>query len=457
MTEDFYLSLLGDSTFVFEQLTPLPDELTLQAHWFAGHFGREFTSTSGRVVKIKQFGFWNRGAGPDFKHCAVTIDGEEITGAIELDHASEQWELHGHHQNEGFEDVVVHIVFSGDTLSKFTRTLSNRHIEKVVITPSQLAQAMDQPKLATATAQPGRCAPPLSSADPSKIHALLLAAARRRIMKKARRSIRHRDAHGEEQTLWVQIAETLGYQNNRLAFSLIAHRIPIKALKQKSAHEVLAILFGVADFLSPDLHSKAVPDAQRWIESLWETWWKNRQDFEFISARKVNWVLSGVRPVNHPQRRLAAFAAVASNWSDVVKARKNGKLKKFLAGLDDSFWNYHYTLTSKPSRTKLQLIGESRIDDLLINHILPEQIQDGSDTAWTSYQSYKAPATSEKVNRAIERLFGLRQDKAIILKKAWQHQALLQLYHDFCLEDFSNCQACPFPEQFIRWAEGHTL
>ena len=56
-----------------EEDTPLPPELELQALWFAGAFGREFETSDGRTVTIRQFGEWNRSAGPDFLHAAILI------------------------------------------------------------------------------------------------------------------------------------------------------------------------------------------------------------------------------------------------------------------------------------------------------------------------------------------------------------------------------------------------
>ena len=52
---------------------PLPGELELQALWFAGAFGRDFTDHHGRAVRIIQFGEWNRTAGPDFLRAAIEI------------------------------------------------------------------------------------------------------------------------------------------------------------------------------------------------------------------------------------------------------------------------------------------------------------------------------------------------------------------------------------------------
>jgi len=51
----------------------IPNELELQARWFAGDFGKHFVSTTGDKIDIVQFGTWNREAGPDFRDAAVRI------------------------------------------------------------------------------------------------------------------------------------------------------------------------------------------------------------------------------------------------------------------------------------------------------------------------------------------------------------------------------------------------
>src|ERR1051325_5426339 len=70
-----------DSARIHEHaLFPLvrtPGELELQARWFAGDFGRRFTSVTGDEIEIVQFGTWNREAGPDFSDAAIRINGSE--------------------------------------------------------------------------------------------------------------------------------------------------------------------------------------------------------------------------------------------------------------------------------------------------------------------------------------------------------------------------------------------
>src|SRR5205814_98295 len=74
-----------------------PNELELQARWFAGEFGKNFVSASGDKIDIVQFGTWNREAGPDFCDAAVRVNGSEpLRGCIEIDLVDRNWALHGH-------------------------------------------------------------------------------------------------------------------------------------------------------------------------------------------------------------------------------------------------------------------------------------------------------------------------------------------------------------------------
>jgi len=50
---------------IAQKNAPRLTELEMQAHWFAGDFGTEFTSARGEKITVVQFGAWNREAGPD--------------------------------------------------------------------------------------------------------------------------------------------------------------------------------------------------------------------------------------------------------------------------------------------------------------------------------------------------------------------------------------------------------
>ena len=58
---------------------------------------------------------------------------------------------------------------------------------------------------------------------------------------------------------------------------------------------------------------------------------------------------------------------------------------------------------------------------------------------------------NQKVRRASLRLFGEGERGDLFQKRLFQQQGLLQIYEDYCLEDDSACEDCPFPEKLKEW------
>ncbi|BCX48931.1 hypothetical protein HAHE_28390 [Haloferula helveola] len=432
---------------------PLPTELELQALWFAGAFGREFTDSDGRSVRIVQFGEWNRGAGPDFLHGAVEIDGETHTGAIELDTEPADWEAHGHGADPAFNGVVLHVVFRDSPVTSFTRTSEHRAVPRVRLSAEALEAVLQLPVREVAIARPGRCVHPLAGLSESSVQALLRQAAEHRAALKTRRFLHTTDAHGRDAALFQSVAESLGYRANALPMRLLAQRMPLAALKENT-EAIPALLFGVAGFLSPDLHEKAPPDTRDYLRNLWDTWWKHRDRWE--SRQPLPWKMHGQRPANHPHRRVAALAALAANWP-AFRQRALGrpfdpkKVMTFLAELNDPFWTHRHTLSSRASDRPVALFGKSQAIEFVANHAAPLALHEDPEFGWDELRKLPAGAKNEKVRRCAIRLFGSEETAGPWLRKAAHHQALLQIYHDFCLEDVTDCHNCPFPEQLSQW------
>lgn len=431
----------------------LPSEIELQALWFAGAFGREFVDTDGTTVKIIQFGEWNRTAGPDFLHASVEIGGEIRSGAIELDTSATDWEAHGHGADPAFNEVVLHVVFRSPEAVTFTRTSEHRAVPRVTIAPDHLEEVLQRPAREVAIARPGRCLRPLAGMPEPSIASLFREAAEYRAGLKSSRFLHTADAHGLDAALFQATAETLGYRANALAMRLLSQRLPLGALRE-NPETAAALLFGVAGFLSPDLHEKAPADTRDQLRSLWDTWWKHRGRWETTHA--IPWNLAGQRPANHPHRRVAALAALVRAWP-AYRRHALGRpfspkaIIRFLADLEDPFWTHRHTLSSAPSTKPVALFGKSRATELLINHLAPLALQEDPHFDWEAFLELPASTTNEKVRRCAIRLFGSEDTATPWLKKAAHHQALLQIYHDFCLEDLTDCHDCPFPEQLSQW------
>jgi hypothetical protein len=431
-------------------LPRIPNELELQARWFSGDFGRHFVSTTGDKIDIVQFGTWNREAGPDFRDTAIRINGSDpIRGCIELDVIDRSWETHGHATNPAFEETVLHVFVEKSGREFFTRTKSNRNVPQVSIDLRALPDAFSGN---IPLARPGRCQAPLKNLPEEHVHSVLNAAAQFRLQQKANRMRNKIDSHGRDEAVFQEIAAALGYKENKLPFTLLTQRVPLRLLREKS-NDGEWLLFGMAGFLqATDLDVYQRPTAE-YVRRLWDRWWPHRGELHRLILPAKVWRISSTRPVNHPQRRVAALAMLAREWPRLQRASGKDSVvaaSDFFQGLDHPFWNFHYTLTADPSPKKMALIGESRVADILANVLFPFWLAEDADI-WDEYAKLPTRLSNRRLETAATRLFGNDPRRKQFLRTVANQQGLLQIYEDFCMQDNSDCAQCPFPEQMAKW------
>jgi Protein of unknown function (DUF2851) len=436
----------------------IPSELELQARWFAGDFGKHFVSTAGDEVEIIQFGTWNREAGPDFRDAAIRIGGSEpVRGCIEIDLLDRSWETHGHATNPAFDSTVLQVFVERTGREFFTRTTSNRNIPQVCINPTTLPEVFNAN---VPLARPGRCQAPLKDLPEERVFSVLDAAAQFRLRQKAKRICNKIDTHGRDETLFQEIASALGYKENKLPFTLLAQRLPLRLLRE-NLRNCESLLFGGAGFLETsdlDVYKKS---AREYVRNLWDGWWPHRDELQRLILPANTWRLSGTRPLNHPQRRLAALAILARDWSRLQRASGKSSVaaaNDLFQALEHPFWNFHYTLTAAASPKKMALIGESRVADILANVLFPFWVAHDAEPSsppntrlWAEYAKLPAHLSNRRLETAATRLFGNDPRQQKFLKTVAHQQGLLQIYEDFCMQDNSDCAQCPFPEQMAKW------
>jgi len=429
-----------------------PSELELQARWFAGEFGKVFESTCGKQIEIVQFGTWNREAGPDFTGAAIRINGGDVTrGSIEFDLTDRSWESHGHATNPAFEDTVLHVFVHAGPQAFFTRTLSHRNVPQVRV---ELRALPDSFTANVPLARPGRCQAPLGGMAEDRVRSVLAGASQFRLQRKAARLRATIESHGRDEALFQELAAALGYKQNKLPFTILAQRLPLAMLRADGANAE-ALLFGVAGFLTASDLAVYESETRTYVRSLWDRWWPQRDAMQRLVLPGTLWSYSGARPLNHPQRRLAALAATARTWPEFAKALNDEHAARaaarLLRDLRHSFWDHHYTLTSQPAAKAMALVGESRIAEILANVVYPFLLAEGADV-WSGYEKLAARLSNRRLETAAARLFGEDPHRAKFTKTVAQQQGLLQIYEDFCLQDNSDCAHCPFPEQMHTWA-----
>ena len=427
-----------------------PPEIELQARWFAGDFGNQFRSTTGEQIEVLQFGVWNREAGPDFVDAAIRIDGaEDRRGSIEFDLTNGSWETHAHSTNPAFDDTVLHVFVFQQGREFFTRTSQHRNVPQVRVDLSALPENLNA---FVPLAKAGRCHAPLRDIADERVNSILDAAAQFRLRRKSARLQQIAEHHGRDEALFQEIAGALGYKQNKLPFTLLAQRLPLRFLRER-VDDAECLLFGAAGFLEAADPGEYEQTTRGYLRTLWDRWWQYRDATQRLVLPLKIWKVTGTRPANHPQRRLAALAALVREWPRFLHALDSisqRTLRQFFATLEHPYWNSHYTLTSPETDQPMALIGATRVAEIQANVIFPEWLR-GSADVWTDYRELRAKLTNRRIETAAARLFGEDSRRATFLKTVAHQQGLLQIYEDFCMQDSSDCARCPFPEQMQKW------
>ncbi len=437
-----YLDALESCSARIREEPEPENELEWQARWFSGACGRQFTTTDGEKVIILDFGEWNREAGPDFVRAAVRIGNREKTGAIEVDLDAAGWEQHRHATNPDYSSVVLHVFIRRPKRRHFSRNADNAEVPQICLADHSAANAEWR---VNATARPGRCMAPLRKLATSELSDLLATAARRRFELKGAALETMIAARGADAALFEAVAIALGYKHNKLPFQLLAQRVP---LRLAAAPRGEALLFGVAGFL--DRPEPSAADARDTAARLWADWWKQRAAFANSVLPPSAWKLAGVRPANHPLRRIAALHAIARLWKPMraaLEAADASRLHDILSSLHHPFWSCHTTWKSPARTASLALLGAARTKDIFANIALPLAfVRDKIPSAWLDIL---AGESNTAVQTATVRLFGASPSRRLP-RKLFVQQGLLQIYQDFCLRDHSSCERCKFPDLIGR-------
>jgi hypothetical protein len=457
--------LRGGVVPVLQEHPLTPPEHLLQAVWFHQRLRREeLTTTRGQRVRILHPGFWNHEAGPDFRQAVVQFDEEPPrSGDVEVDLHSGNWIAHRHHANPAFRGVALHVVWQAEG--------------RVRLPTLALADCLDAPLgelalwLGTEASRDfpaalrGRCAEPLHGLSEAWLGELLRQAAIVRLHSKAAQFKARARAAGWEQALWEGLFRALGYKQNVWPMLRLAE-LRSRICPDPSAHSPLVLqarLLGLGGLLPAEL-PRGRSGAAGYVRQLWDVWWRERDAYADGALPAELWKFSGLRPANHPQRRLALAAhwlaagdlpARLERWCAAAggEAELASSLHARLTAGPDPFWSWHWTLRS-PRLPKAQpLLGAMRTSDLAVNAILPwlwarateGHHSDLQQEIERRYLNWPAAEDNAVLRLARQRLLGSRRPRAAGRGAAAQ-QGLLQVVRDFCEHANALCADCRFPE-----------
>lgn len=458
-----------------------PPERLVQAIWQHQRLQRDQLRTlDGETVRVLHPGFASVEGGPDFRGAVLQFGAAAPrSGDVEVDLRASGWHAHGHDRNPAFQQVLLHVLWEGE--ARRSAPAGTPPTAGTITPPVTMALRtfLDAPLgelnwwLEREPVKPlpenlrGKCSAPLRELPGERLTALLHEAARVRFEAKAAQ-LQARARHaGWEQALWEGLFRALGYKHNVWPMHCLAETRERWADRAATPLTLQARLLGMSNLLPTEL-PRATAGADGYPRRVWDCWWRERDEFEACVLPHAVWHFHGLRPANHPQRRLA----LAAHW--LAREDLMEKLERWCAAtladealLDslleilqqerDEFWSWHWTFRSARLKQPQPLLGSSRVTDLAINVILPwlwtRAKEGGSEKLCAEierrYFSWPAAQDNSVLRLARQRLLSTSSPRT--LRSAAQQQGLIQIVRDYCDHANAVCDQCGFPELVREW------
>lgn len=460
-----YLSWRGErlrGARLGEKPEQAPSEALLQQVWLYQRLVPERLQTAdGGRVEVLHPGFWNHEPGPDFRRAIIQVGGgPKRIGDVEIDLVPAGWEQHRHHLNKAYGNVILHVTWEPGSARADIPSISLKHALDAPL--QELAFWLGSEGKPPAESVLGQCSGPFRSLEQQTVRLVLRQAAQARLQAKAEQLQARARQFGWEAALWEGLFGALGYKRNVWPMRRMAALLPqVRSDAEREPLLVQSRLFGLAGLLPSD--ATAGDSAGAYLRELWHLWWRESEQFRPVILPDEIWQLGGIRPANHPLRRLA----LASHWvlNEKLPAELEGwmerqveapdlvpSLEKILDTPEDPFWSYHWTLRSKRFPQPRSLLGEQRVTDLAINVILPwlyvrawaGRNQALAKRVETRYFLWPPAEDNSVLKLARQRLFG--GGKKSFLKTAADQQGVMQIVRDFCDYSDASCTNCGFPD-----------
>ena len=397
-------------------------ERHLQCLWADPRLRPTALKTSEReAVCVEHPGDWNLEAGPDFRNAVLLIGKEKrrVSGDLEIHIHPAGWKQHGHADDPRYANVRFHIVY-----------FQGMEIPGLIQIPLQETLATD-PRFSfeniDLTAYPYSIPSgdfPLHGMHPDQKIDWLESAGEERLRLKAERFAFAMQSKESDQLLWEELMATLGYKNNKVPFRQLAALLPLARLRSlaQAPDEAYALLLGLSGLLPANPDPAWNAETRKFIRSIWDFWWRQSAALKEQALEKSDWILAGIRPANHPIRRLMAAAHYTFQIPEL--ADHNKRLTEF----EPNYWNMH--ISWKTRCNPMALVGASRANAIVTNILVPWRAATGS----TELDLNHLPI--EPINSIIRQtahtLFGPDHTPKVY-RSALARQGLIQIFHDYVI------------------------
>ena len=445
----------------------------------------------GRKVSVFSPGYWNTGAGPDFRNAEIAFEsGVRLRGDVEVHVKSSDWKQHGHANDPAYVRVALHVVLHND-LRKETVVHDAREIPQLVLEKhlatdlGEIIKSLDTdgyPRVGVG--REGACCRSIRAFGRSEqwVSRFLSIAGDERILNKAERFKIRMEETTPDEVLYEALMETMGYSANRRGFRRLAGLVSLSHLRRfvpldadfsERLLAVQALLFGGGGFLDHVQFDLDDQKSREYVGALREIWESGPSDLICPPLDPSSWQFKRTRPTNHPIRRVAGISAFLAahlhsglchammtaveqvSLSAAERVRCRQTVDGFRLLFEDNsqdYWARRTTFGSERLSRQTRLIGPTRAIEMIVNVVIPVLLalsrqERRMRLEYRLHNVYRSlrPLTDNSVTGYMKtRIFGDVQKGARVVRNLCCQQGLLQVFHDFCESDAMTCSECGF-------------
>lgn len=423
---------------------PLSEQL-LQYIWLHRMYNMgDLATEDGEPLQVLAPGNWNKNAGPDFLDGRIKVGDTLLAGHIELHLKTSDWIRHGHSEDDHYNNLILHVVYQADVPD------DKRLPENVpVLVLKDRISGLLLDKYNRLMQHDGAI---LCAGQLDKVKDITWFSWKDRLLIERWQQKTALFAQWMEdnkndwaQTFYRALARNFGLPVNGAAFEALASSLPLKILShyKNNRFELEALLFGQAGMLGERFTENYPQELQQAYKFL-----QKKHQLQPIQPHLWKW--ARMRPYAFPTFRLAQFAALIHRsshlFSTVLEAKDIRDFNGLFQLTVSPYWERHYRFDKEAKQHKSQL-GQSMINNILINTVCPilamyDRFQLNGQYLDRAFNWMK---TLPPENNRYTREWATAGEPN---KSAWDSQALLQLFKNYCVE--KRCLECAIGLQLLK-------
>ncbi|MFP4470036.1 MAG: DUF2851 family protein [Bacteroidales bacterium] len=404
--------------------------------WKYRLYSQNPASTEGEEIVVVDPGRYNTDAGPDFSNARVKIGGTLWAGNVEVHLKSSDWYQHHHDEDDGYGNVILHVVFVHD---REIVDRSGNFIPTLQLSDHMSDKMYRKYEYFLHNRNWIPCENDLELISPIIIKAWMERLFVERMERKSFELQRFLDTNKNslDETFYQVLAGNFGFKLNEQPFRVLS-RMLSQQLISKHRNRLMqleALYFGTAGLLNREFKDE-YPNALK-------------QEFRFLRNKYSLPVMEGhlwkflrLRPSNFPTIRISQFAALQHQhenlFSKILETENHTQIQALFDVKASPYWDTHYTF-DKPSARREKHLGKHAAQVIIINTVVQFLFLYGKIKS-DSYFQDKAVGLLIQLAPEVNYITSGWKKSGIRAENAFESQALLELKNSYC--NLKKCLHC---------------